>query len=57
MTQVDRWMLPDGIEEILPEEAHHIEALRRRVLDLFQRWGYDLIIPSMAEFTDSLLIG
>jgi ATP phosphoribosyltransferase regulatory subunit len=57
MTQVDRWMLPDGIEEVLPEEAEHIEALRRRVLDLFRRWGYDLIIPSMVEFTDSLLIG
>lgn len=57
MNQVDRWMLPDGIEEVLPEEAEHIEALRRRVLDLFQRWGYDLIIPSMVEFTDSLLIG
>lgn len=57
MTQVDRWMLPDGIEEVLPEEAHHIEALRRRILDLFQCWGYDLIIPSMVEFTDSLLIG
>ncbi len=57
MNQVDRWMLPDGIEEILPDEAQPIEALRRRLLDLFQRWGYDLIIPSMAEFTDSLLIG
>ncbi|MDZ7923306.1 MAG: ATP phosphoribosyltransferase regulatory subunit [Marinagarivorans sp.] len=57
MNQVDRWMLPDGIEEILPDEAQPIEALRRRLLDLFQRWGYDLIIPSMAEFTESLLIG
>ena len=57
MTQVNRWMLPDGIEEVLPEEALHIEALRRRVMDLFQRWGYDLVIPSMVEFTDSLLIG
>ncbi len=57
MNQVDRWMLPDGIEEVLPEEAHHIENLRRRIMDLFQRWGYDLIIPSMVEFTDSLLIG
>ncbi len=57
MNHVDRWMLPDGIEEVLPEEAHHIEFLRRRLLDLFGRWGYDLVIPSMVEFTDSLLIG
>lgn len=57
MNQVDRWMLPDGIEEILPEEAQHIEVLRRRVMDLFQRWGYDLVIPSMVEFIDSLLVG
>ena len=57
MNHVDRWMLPDGIEEVLPDEAQHIEALRRRLLDLFQRWGYDIVMPSMVEFTDSLLIG
>lgn len=50
-------MLPDGIEEILPPEARQVEHLRRSLLDLFHRWGYDLVIPPMMEFTDSLLVG
>lgn len=50
-------MLPDGIEEILPPEAQQVEHLRRNLLDLFHRWGYDLVIPPMVEFTDSLLVG
>jgi len=57
VTQSDRWLLPDGVEEILPRRALRVEALRRRLLDLFQRWGYDLVIPPLVEFTDSLLIG
>jgi ATP phosphoribosyltransferase regulatory subunit len=57
MTPVERWMLPDGIEEILPPEARQVELRRRSLLDLFHRWGYDLVIPPMMEFTDSLLVG
>lgn len=57
MTQVERWLLPDGIEEILPPEAANIEFLRRRVLDLLGTWGYDLVIPPMAEYLESLLTG
>lgn len=57
MSKVERWLLPDGIEEILPGEAQHVEHLRRQLLDLFHSWGYDLVIPPMVEFTDSLLIG
>ena len=50
-------MLPDGIEEILPPEARKIDSLRRSMLDVFSRWGYELVIPPMIEFTDSLLVG
>lgn len=57
MTYADRWLLPDGVEEILPGEAQQIEQLRRRLLDLYRCWGYDLVIPPLVEFTDSLLIG
>ena len=53
----DRWLLPDGIEEILPAEARRLEAMRRSVLDLFYRWGYSLVMPPLIEFLDSLLIG
>ncbi len=57
MDKVDRWLLPDGIEEILPEQARQVESLRRRLIDLFERWGYDYVIPPLVEFTDSLLTG
>ena len=57
MTYADRWLLPDGVEEILPLEAKAIDSLRRRLLDLYSTWGYDMVIPPLLEYTDSLLIG
>ncbi len=57
MAGVERWLLPDGIAEILPNRALGVERLRRRLLDLYHSWGYDLVIPPLAEFTDSLLSG
>ncbi len=57
MTSVDRWLLPDGIEEVLPAQAAAVEVLRRRLLDLYRGWGYQLIIPPLVEFTESLIIG
>jgi len=57
MTSVDRWILPEGVDELLPQKAAAAERLRRDILDLFSVWGYQLIIPPLIEFTDSLLIG
>jgi ATP phosphoribosyltransferase regulatory subunit len=57
MATVDRWLLPDGIEEVLPPEAASIELARRRVLDLFQCWGYELVITPHIEYIESLLSG
>lgn len=57
MTIVDRWQLPDGVEEVLPEQALVVERLRRELLDLYRSWGYQLVIPPLMEFTESLLIG
>lgn len=57
MTSAKRWLLPDGVEEILPAEAHKLETLRRGLLDLYESWGYELVIPPMIEFLDSLLVG
>lgn len=54
---VDRWLLPEGIEEVLPDRAIKVERLRRRLLDLYHAWGYDLVIPPLVEFTESLLSG
>lgn len=53
----NRWILPDGVEEILPDQAWNIENLRRQLLDNYRQAGYDLIIPPLVEFTDSLLTG
>ena len=49
MNSAKRWLLPDGVEEILPEEAHKLETLRRGLLDLYESWGYELVIPPMIE--------
>tara|TARA_R110002110_G_scaffold405241_1_gene624204 strand:- start:36032 stop:37192 length:1161 start_codon:yes stop_codon:yes gene_type:complete len=57
MATVDRWQLPDGVEEVLPERAATVERLRRQLLDLHRSWGYQLVIPPLMEFTESLLIG
>ena len=51
-----RWRLPDGVEEVLPPRARRIEALRRRLLEEFDCWGFELIDPPLIEFLDSLLV-
>lgn len=57
MTLREHWLLPDGIEEVLPPQAAELEALRRRVLDLFRGWGYELVMPPFIEYLESLLTG
>src|SRR5690554_7823101 len=57
MTIADRWLLPDGVDEVLPPQASRMEELRRALLDLYHRWGYDQVMPPTAEFLDSLLTG
>jgi ATP phosphoribosyltransferase regulatory subunit len=52
-----KWLLPEFIEDILPAEAMRIEMLRRRILDLFFSNEYELVIPPLLEYTDSLLTG
>lgn len=51
----DRWLLPEGIEEVLPPKAAQLEATLRRLLDLYQSWGYELVMPPFIEYLDSLL--
>lgn len=57
MTRADRWLLPEGVEEVLPPQALKLETLRRDILDLYQAWGYELVITPLIEFLDSLLVG
>jgi ATP phosphoribosyltransferase regulatory subunit len=55
--QDNRWMLPEGIEEALPEQAACLEGLRRDMLDLCSTWGYDQIDPPVVEYLDALFSG
>lgn len=57
MNKTDRWLLPEGIEEVLPEQAKRLEQLRRQLLDTYECWGYDLVIPPFIEYLESLLTG
>ena len=57
MTKKNRWLLPEGIEEILPPHAEAVEKLCRQILDLFRVWGYELVMPPLIEYLDSLLTG
>lgn len=52
-----RWLLPDGMREVLPPHAWSLEYLRRDLLDEFQRWGYELVFPPLLEHLESLLTG
>lgn len=51
------WLLPEYIEDILPAEARRIERLRRLILDDFAVHGYELVMPPLLEYVDSLLTG
>jgi ATP phosphoribosyltransferase regulatory subunit len=49
------WLLPENIADVLPSEARKTEELRRRLLDHFRRYGYELVMPPMLEYVDSLM--
>ena len=51
------WVLPDHIADVLPSEARHIEELRRELLDTARSYGYELVMPPLLEYIDSLLTG
>ncbi len=51
------WLLPENIADVLPSEARKIEELRRRVLDNFSLYGYEMVMPPLLEYLESLLTG
>ena len=57
MSVSERWLLPDGVDELLPPEAWNVELVRRELLDLYSRNGYQLISPPLIEYLESLLTG
>ncbi len=57
MTGKHHWLLPEGMEEVLPPDADRLNSLCRQVVDLMQSWGYELAMPPLAEYLDGLLTG
>lgn len=53
----EHWVLPQGIEEALPEQAARLEILRRDLLDCYASWGYQLVMPPFIDHVESLLTG
>ena len=51
------WLLPEFLEDILPADALRIERLRGEMLELFRVHGYQLVMPPMLEYVESLLTG
>ena len=51
------WLLPENIADVLPSEARKIEELRRVIIDNFHLYGYELVMPPMLEYLESLLAG
>lgn len=53
----NNWLLPEFIADVLPAEARKMEELRRLILDKFRIYGYELVMPPMLEYVESLLTG
>ncbi len=51
------WTLPENIEDLLPADAKKLERLRRIALDLFASHGFELVMPPLLEYVESLLSG
>ena len=54
---MNRWLLPDAISDLLPAQAQALEEMRRAILDCYRRCGYEMVVPPLIEYLDSLLIG
>ena len=53
---MSNWQLPEGIDELTGDQANAFESARRDLLDLYQSWGYDIVVPPMIEYADNLVL-
>ena len=53
---MQNWLLPEYIQDMLPDEAQHVELMRAEVIDLLRKCGYQLVSPPLLEYAESLLI-
>lgn len=50
------WLLPEYIQDMLPDEAWRVEQMRAQLLDLLRKSGYQLVAPPLLEYAESLLL-
>ncbi len=50
----ETWLLPDGVADVLPEQAQVVETLRRAALDFLAVRGYQLVYTPFIEYIESL---
>ena len=53
---MSNWQLPEGIDELTGDQANAFESARRDLLDLYQSWGYEIVVPPMIEYADNLVL-
>ena len=53
---MSNWQLPEGIDELTGNQANAFESVRRALLDLYQSWGYEIVVPPMIEYADNLVL-
>jgi ATP phosphoribosyltransferase regulatory subunit len=53
---MQNWLLPEYIQDMLPDEAWRVEQMRVQLLDLLRKSGYQLVAPPLLEYVESLLI-
>ena len=53
---MSNWQLPEGIDELTGNQANAFESARRALLDLYQSWGYEIVVPPMIEYADNLVL-
>ena len=53
---MSNWQLPEGIDELTGTQANAFESARRELLDLYQSWGYEIVVPPMIEYADNLVL-
>ncbi|OGT06866.1 MAG: ATP phosphoribosyltransferase regulatory subunit [Gallionellales bacterium RBG_16_57_15] len=53
---MQNWLLPEYIQDMLPDEAWRVEQMRAQILDLLRKSGYQLVSPPLLEYAESLLI-
>lgn len=54
MSDIDRDLLPEGLEDRLPQSAAAATRIMRAILDVMDAHGYDRVRPPLIEFEKSL---